>query len=102
MVHLNDLVLSGWDISSLSMDKAMDHAHVLDYDLQCQVAPYLTLLGRPLPSIYYPDFIMANQEARADSLIAGMDTSSSQSHLGRYVVVQRREWFGSCSCVLDC
>ena len=102
MVHLNDLDLGDWDISGLSMDKAMDHTHVLDYDLQCQVAPYLALLGRPLPSIYYPDFIVANQKVWADSLIAGTDTSSSRSHSGQYAVVQRRERFGSCSHVLDC
>ncbi|KAI6100547.1 hypothetical protein F5141DRAFT_1244891 [Pisolithus sp. B1] len=67
MVHPNDLVLGGWDISGAPMDKAMERACVLDYDLQRQVAPHMALLGRPLPSIYYPDFIAANQEARADN-----------------------------------
>ena len=81
MVHPNDLVLGGWDISGLSMDKAMDRARVLDYDLQRQVAPYLALLGRPLPSIYYPDFIAANQEARADNLIAGTDKQAHLDHI---------------------
>lgn len=42
----NDLVLSGWDISGVSMDNAMECTHVLDYDLQRQVTPYLTL-GSP-------------------------------------------------------
>ena len=60
MVHPNDLVLGGWDISGVPMDKAMERAQVLDYDLQRQVAPHMALLGRPLPSIYYPDFIAAN------------------------------------------
>lgn len=81
MVHPNDLVLGGWDISGLSMDKAMERARVLDYDLQRQVAPYLALLGRPLPSIYYPDFIAANQEARADNLIPGTDKQSHLDHI---------------------
>ena len=71
MVHPNDLVLGGWDISGASLDKAMERAQVLDYDLQRQVAPHMALLGKPLPSIYYPDFIAANQEARADNLIPG-------------------------------
>ena len=35
-------------------------------------------LGKPLPSIYYPDFIAANQEARADNVIPGTD---KQAHL---------------------
>ena len=81
MVHPNDLVLGGWDISGLSMDKAMERARVLDYDLQRQVAPYLALFGRPLPSIYYPDFIAANQEARADNLIPGTDKQSHLDHI---------------------
>ncbi|KAF8161562.1 hypothetical protein B0H34DRAFT_673466 [Crassisporium funariophilum] len=78
MVHPNDLVLGGWDISGLTMDKAMNRSQVLDYDLQRQVTPHMALMGKPLPSIYYPDFIAANQEARADNVIAGTD---KQVHL---------------------
>ncbi|KAJ7284874.1 hypothetical protein C8J57DRAFT_1670583 [Mycena rebaudengoi] len=81
MVHPNDLVLGGWDISGLRMDKAMDRAQVLDYDLQRQVAPHMALLGAPLPSIYYPDFIAANQEARADNLIPGADKQAHLEHI---------------------
>ncbi|KAF8525788.1 hypothetical protein BU17DRAFT_40963 [Hysterangium stoloniferum] len=73
MVHPNDLVIGGWDISGVSMDQAMARAQVLDWDLQRQVAPMMALLGKPLPSIYYPSFIAANQEARADNLIPGTD-----------------------------
>ena len=73
MVHPNDLVLGGWDISGFPLDKAMQRGKVLDYDLQRQVAPHMALLGKPLPSIYYPDFIAANQEERADNLIPGAD-----------------------------
>ncbi|KAF9524988.1 hypothetical protein CPB83DRAFT_909515 [Crepidotus variabilis] len=78
MVHPNDLVLGGWDISAAPLDKAMQRAKVLDYDLQRQVAPHMALIGKPLPSIYYPDFIAANQEERADNLIPGDD---KQVHL---------------------
>ncbi|TRM68922.1 hypothetical protein BD626DRAFT_472382 [Schizophyllum amplum] len=78
MVHPNDLVLGGWDISGLPMDKAMKRAKVLDYDLQRQVEPLMAELGKPLPSIYYPDYIAANQEARADNVLPGAD---KQAHL---------------------
>ncbi|KAJ7127107.1 hypothetical protein C8R44DRAFT_780420 [Mycena epipterygia] len=81
MVHPNDLVLGGWDISGLSMDKAMERARVLDYDLQRQVAPHMAQIGKPLPSIYYPDFIAANQEARADNLIPGADKQAHLEHI---------------------
>ena len=81
MVHPNDLVVGGWDISGLPMDKAMQRSEVLDYDLQRQVAPYMALLGKPLPSIYYPDFIAANQEARADNLIPGNDKKVHLEHI---------------------
>ncbi|KAJ7931414.1 hypothetical protein B0H13DRAFT_1958016 [Mycena leptocephala] len=56
MVHPNDLVLGGWDISGLSMDKAMERAQVLDYDLQ-------------------------RQEARADNLIPGEDKQVHLEHI---------------------
>ncbi|KAG8896015.1 Myo-inositol-1-phosphate synthase [Tulasnella sp. 403] len=79
MVHPNELVLGGWDISSLPLDAAMRRAEVLDYDLQRQVAPLMAGM-KPLPSIYYPDFIAANQEERADNLIPGED---KQAHLDR-------------------
>ncbi|KAF8058617.1 hypothetical protein FPV67DRAFT_510476 [Lyophyllum atratum] len=78
MVHPNDLVLGGWDISGVPLDKAMERAQVLDYDLQRQVKPHMALLGAPLPSIYYPDFIAANQEQRADNVLPGSD---KQAHL---------------------
>ncbi|KAJ7227062.1 hypothetical protein GGX14DRAFT_628005 [Mycena pura] len=81
MLHPNDLVLGGWDISGVSMDKAMERAQVLDYDLQRQVAPHMALLGKPLPSIYYPDFIAANQEARADNLIPGTNKQAHLDHI---------------------
>ncbi|KAJ7659958.1 hypothetical protein B0H17DRAFT_1212762 [Mycena rosella] len=81
MVHPNDLVLGGWDISGLTMDKAMERARVLDYDLQRQVAPFMAQIGKPLPSIYYPDFIAANQEARADNLIEGEDKQAHLDHI---------------------
>lgn len=81
MVHPNDLVLGGWDISGARMDEAMKRAQVLDYDLQRQVAPYMAELGSPLPSIYYPDFIAANQEARADNVVPGTDKQAHLEHL---------------------
>jgi myo-inositol-1-phosphate synthase len=33
---------------------------------------------KPLPSIYYPDFIAANQESRADNILPG---DSKLAHL---------------------
>ena len=78
MVHPNDLVLGGWDISGLTMDKAMERAQVLEYDLQRQVAPYMREMGAPLPSVYYADYIAANQAERADNVLPGSD---KQSHV---------------------
>jgi len=74
MVHPNDLVLGGWDISSFNLAQAMERAQVLEYDLQRQVKSELEEL-KPLPSIYYPDFIAANQSDRADNLIPGNNKS---------------------------
>jgi myo-inositol-1-phosphate synthase len=70
MVHPNDMVLGGWDISAMSLADAMDRAAVLEPTLKAQVRKEMAEM-RPLPSIYYPDFIAANQEDRADNLIPG-------------------------------
>lgn len=60
----------GWDISSLNLAEAMRRAQVLDWGLQEQLWPHLEAL-RPRPSVYIPEFIAANQSARADNLILG-------------------------------
>ncbi|KAJ5893233.1 hypothetical protein N7495_004924 [Penicillium taxi] len=70
MVHPNDLAIGGWDISSLDLAASMDRAQVLEPSLKSLVRKEMALL-KPLPSIYYPDFIAANQEDRADNLIEG-------------------------------
>ncbi|KIW61687.1 hypothetical protein PV05_01779 [Exophiala xenobiotica] len=70
MVHPNDLVVGGWDISSMNIAAAMDRAQVLEPTLKAQVYKEMALM-KPLPSIYYPDFIAANQEDRADNVIPG-------------------------------
>ena len=80
MVHPNDLVLGGWDISSMPLDGAMARAKVLEYDLQRQVAPHMAEI-KPLPSVYYPDFIASNQEERADNVIPGTDKKAHVERL---------------------
>jgi myo-inositol-1-phosphate synthase len=78
MVHPNDLVIGGWDISKMNMAEAMDRARVLEPTLKAQVQKEMTEMV-PLPSIYYPDFIAANQEDRADNLIEG--SKASMAHV---------------------
>uniref|UniRef100_A0A8C2VBA8 inositol-3-phosphate synthase n=3 Tax=Chinchilla lanigera TaxID=34839 RepID=A0A8C2VBA8_CHILA len=70
MVPPDDLVFDGWDISSLNLAEAMRRAQVLDCGLQEQLWPHMEAL-RPRPSVYIPEFIAANQSARADNLIPG-------------------------------
>ncbi|XP_013793169.1 inositol-3-phosphate synthase 1-A-like [Limulus polyphemus] len=70
MVHPDDIVFDGWDISSLNLAEAMERARVLDFDLQRQLRPYMENL-KPRPSIYDKDFIASNQESRADNIIPG-------------------------------
>jgi len=70
MVHPNDIVFGGWDINGADLATAMKRAQVLDYDLQQQLIPHMKDI-KPLPSVYYPDFIAANQADRADNLIPG-------------------------------
>ncbi|CAH0053221.1 unnamed protein product [Clonostachys solani] len=74
MVHPNDLVIGGWDISKLNLAEAMDRSKVLEPTLKALVQKEMASQV-PLPSIYYPDFIAANQEDRADNLIQGSKAS---------------------------
>lgn len=78
MAHPNDLVLGGWDISSANLAESMERAKVLEYDLQRQVRDELATM-KPLPSIYYPDYIAANQGDRADNVLPG----SKADHLAQ-------------------
>lgn len=55
----------------------MERARVLEPDLKRQVQEEMAKV-KPLPSIYYPDFIAANQGDRANNLIPGED---KQKHL---------------------
>jgi len=70
MVHPNDLVIGGWDISGMNIADAMDRAQVLEPGVKQLVRKEMAEM-RPLPSIYYPDFIAANQGDRADNLLPG-------------------------------
>ncbi|KAJ1326421.1 myo-inositol-1-phosphate synthase [Microdochium nivale] len=70
MVHPNDLAVGGWDISGMNLADAMDRAAVLEPTLKALVKKEMTAMV-PLPSIYYPDFIAANQEDRADNVLPG-------------------------------
>lgn len=79
MADPNKIVVGGWDISSANLAQAMKRAEVLEYDLQQKLAPEMEKL-KPLPSIYYEDFIAANQSDRADNLIMG-GKGTKQEHL---------------------
>jgi len=71
MLHGNDLVIDGWDINSMSLDEALARAQVFPHTLQVQLKPYLKKLGKPMKSIYYPDFIASNQHERANNTLEG-------------------------------
>jgi len=70
MVAPNDLVVGGWDINSADLASAMKRADVFDHDLQAQLEPHMSKI-KPMASVYEPDFIAANQEARANNIIPG-------------------------------
>lgn len=68
MINPEDLVVGGWDISSLNLGDSMDRACVLEPDLKRQLYADMRKM-KPLPSIYDPRFIACNQKDRADNLI---------------------------------
>lgn len=82
MVHPNDLVVGGWDINGANIADAMVRAEVLDWDLQRQLIPEMKSM-KPLPSIYYPDFIAANQKDRANNLVPEGTRKQHLEHIRR-------------------
>ncbi|VEU20038.1 DEKNAAC100499 [Brettanomyces naardenensis] len=86
LVNPNDFVISGWDINGANLADAVKRSEVLEYDLQRQLKDKLAEI-KPLPSIYYPDFIAANQDERADNCInrdgpkGAISTKNKWSHV---------------------
>jgi myo-inositol-1-phosphate synthase len=70
MVNPNDFVIGGWDINNMNLGDALCRSEVLEPTLIEQVYPIMCQMV-PLPSIYYPDFIAANQEDRANNVLTG-------------------------------
>jgi len=70
LLNPNDIVWGGWDINGTNLGDAMKRSKVLDYDLQSKLYPHMKDI-KPLPSIYFPDFIAANQGERADNVLTG-------------------------------
>jgi len=58
----------------------MKRAQVLDVGLQQQLTPHMESM-KPRPSVYYPDFIAANQSDRADNVIGGSCKWDHLEHL---------------------
>lgn len=90
MVHPNDIVFTGWDISGLNLAEAMSRAKVLDWDLQRQLIPHMESIV-PLPSVYSPDFIAANQADRADNLIPAKTKKDIVEHLRNDIRTFKKE-----------
>lgn len=88
MVDPNDFVVSGWDISGANLGEAIERAQVLEHDLQVKLRPELEKIT-PLPSIYYPDFIAANQDLRADNCINREGKDGKVSTKGKWSHVER-------------
>ncbi len=74
MPHPNDPVIGGWDICTMNCAASMDRTQVLEPTLKAIVYKEMALM-KPLPSIYYPDFIAANPEDRADNVLPGNKAS---------------------------
>jgi myo-inositol-1-phosphate synthase len=70
MLEPTDIAIGGWDISAMPLGDAMERAAVLEWDLQRQLREQMNEM-KPLPSVYFPDFIAANQSDRADNVLTG-------------------------------
>lgn len=87
MANPNDFVVTGWDINNANQFEAMQRAQVLEYDLQQRLKTKMSSL-KPLPSIYYPDFIAANQDQRANNCI-NLDEKGHVTTKGKWAHLQQ-------------
>lgn len=71
-----EVVIGGWDLSRMDLGTALDRSAVLEPDLKRQLRQEMQSM-KPLPSIYYPSWIAANQESRADNLIDTREIANS-------------------------
>lgn len=71
----------------MNLADAMARAKVLDIDLQKQLRPYMESMI-PLPGIFNPDFVAANQGSRANNVISGTKKEQLQQIIKdiRYVI----------------
>ena len=70
MVNPNDLIVGGWDCSSVNLYDAMKRAAVLEPTLTQQLEGAMREQV-PMPAIFDLNFVAANQDERADNVIAG-------------------------------
>uniref|UniRef100_A0ABD2X511 Uncharacterized protein n=1 Tax=Trichogramma kaykai TaxID=54128 RepID=A0ABD2X511_9HYME len=75
IVRPDDIEIDGWDISAANLAEAMARAKVLDVNLQQQLVPHMRQM-KPRKSIYYPDFIAANQESRPNNVLSNKSKKS--------------------------
>ena len=80
VVNPNEIEWGGWDISSMNLGDAMKRSKVLDVDLQKKLYSHLQKIN-PLPSMYFPDFIAANQAERADNFLSGSKQEQVQKNI---------------------
>lgn len=73
----------------MNLADAMARAKVLDIDLQKQLRPYMESMV-PLPGIFDPDFVAANQGSRANNVIQGTKKEQLQQIIKdiRYILFQ--------------
>ena len=74
----------------MDLANAMKRAQVFDYELQQKIEPFLKDY-KPLKSIYYPDFIAANQEDRADNLIQGNEKTEHLEAIRKDIATFKKE-----------
>ena len=72
---------------------------VIDFELQRQLEPHMRDL-QPLPGVFDPDFIAANQGARADHLVKGSKQVRGFRHRLKGLSNGVRRAMASLSCVL--
>lgn len=70
LANPQDLVLTGWDISSLDLYNSCKRAKVLEPDLLRQLKQELEQM-KPMQGVYTSKYVASNQAERADNVFTG-------------------------------
>lgn len=80
LMSMEQIVMGGWDINAMNIYESTLRAQVLQPEFIDKIRPEVEQM-KPLPSVYYADFIASNQSDRADNVLPMPETGCKWDHV---------------------